>query len=66
MNTITVEVTKDIAKKYWNNVVNYKDFFKTIEELLWQDINVTPKMKMEDFYEVLKKSDGKEMAKNNK
>jgi len=66
MNTITVEVTKDIAKKYGNSVVSYKAFLKIVEELLWKDTVVSPKMKMKDFYELVKQSDGQKTAKDSK
>ena len=64
MNTITLSVPKDIAEKYWNKVVDYKELLEYLETKLWVDINVQPKIKMEDFYNIVKDSDGWKVAKN--
>ena len=66
MTTLTVSVPSQIAKKYGNKVVDYRELLRFIEEKMWVDIAVTPKMKMEDFYTLIKKSDGGKVAKTSK
>jgi hypothetical protein len=66
MNTLTVTVPSNVAKKYGNKVVDYRELLRFIEEKMWVDIDVTPKMKIEEFYKLIKKSDGGKVVKNNK
>ncbi len=66
MNTITLSVPKDIAEKYWKKIVDYKELLEYLETKLWIDTNVQPKIKMEDFYNIVKNSDGWKVAKNSK
>ena len=66
MNTITVEVPTQIAKKYWKKIVNYNELLKSIEEGLWIDFEVKPKIEMKDFYNLVKNGDGWKMVKNRK
>ena len=63
MNTLTVSVPAKIAKKYGKQIVDYKELLRFIEEKMWIDIDVTPKMKMEEFYTLIKKSDGGKTTK---
>ena len=66
MTTLTVSVPSQVAKKYGNKVVDYRELLRFIEEKMWVDVDVTPKMKMEDFYTLIKKSDGGKVAKTSK
>lgn len=66
MNTLTVSVPFKVAKKYGNQVVDYRELLRFIEEKMWVDIDVTPKMKMADFYTLIKKSDGGKTTKASK
>ena len=66
MNTLTVAVPSKVAKKYGTQIVDYRELLRFIEEKMWIDIDVTPKMRMEDFYTLIKKSDGGKMAKTSK
>lgn len=66
MTTLTVSVPSNVAKKYGNQIVDYRELLRFIEEKMWVDVDVTPKMKMEDFYSLLKNSDGGKTAKASK
>lgn len=66
MTTLTVSVPPQVAKKYGNKIVDYRELLRFIEEKMWIDIDVTPKMKMEDFYSLIKKSDGGKTTKTSK
>lgn len=66
MNTLTVSVPAQVAKKYGNKIVDYKELIRFIEEKMWTDIDVKPKMKMEDFYMMIKNSDGGKPTKASK
>ena len=66
MTTLTVAVPSQVAKKYGNKIVDYRELLRFIEEKMWVDVDVTPKMKMEDLYTLIKKSDGGKMAKASK
>jgi len=63
MNTLTVSVPSKVAKKYGKQIVDYRELLRFIEEKMRVDINVSPKMKMEDFYRLIKKSDGGKTTK---
>jgi len=62
MDTIKVSVPAKLAKKYGKKIVNYKELLAYVEEHMWVDIDVNPKMKMEDFYALLK--DGTETTQD--
>ncbi|MEX0596944.1 MAG: hypothetical protein WD512_10655 [Candidatus Paceibacterota bacterium] len=62
METVTVAVPPQIAKKYGKKVVDYKELLAYVEEHLWVDVDVNPKMKMEDFYALIK--DGTKATKD--
>ena len=66
MNTITLSVPKEVADKYGNKIVDYKELLEFFETRLWVETELQPKMKMEDFYNLVKNSDGWNMAKNSK
>ena len=66
MNTLTVAEPPKVAKKYGNKRVDYRELLNFIEEKMWVDIDVNPKMKMSDFYDVVKKSNGRKVAKTSK
>jgi hypothetical protein len=66
MNTLTVSVPSKVAKKYGKQIVDYRELLHFIEEKMWVDVDVTPKMKMEEFYTLIKKSDGGKTTKNSK
>ncbi len=57
MNTLTVTVPTKVAKKYGNQIVDYRELLRFIEGKMWVDIDVTPKMKLEKFYTLICKSD---------
>ena len=54
----------EIAKRYGEKVVSYKDFLSAIEEDLWTDVKVEPKMTLEQFYQFLE-NNGPEAIENN-
>lgn len=66
MNTLTVSVPSKVAKKYGNQIVDYRELLRFIEEKMWVDIDVTPKMKMKEFYTLIQKSDGGKTTKAGK
>lgn len=66
MNTLTVAVPPKIAKKYGKKIVDYRELLRFVEEKMWVDADVTPKMKMEEFYKLIKKSDGGKATKTSK
>ncbi|MEI7562790.1 MAG: hypothetical protein WCJ39_03630 [bacterium] len=66
MNTLTVSVPSKVAKKYGNQIVDYRELLRFIEEKMWVDTDVNPKIKMEDFYTLIKKSDGGKTTKTGK
>jgi len=66
MNTLTVSVPPKVAKKYGNQIVDYRELLRFIEEKMWVDIAITPKMKMKEFYTLIKKSDGGKTTKTGK
>ena len=66
MNTLTVSVPSKVAKKYGNKVVDYRELLRFIEEKMRIDVEVTPKMSMDDFYTMIKESDGWKMVKDSK
>ena len=55
MSTITVEVPEVIAKKYWDNVVDYKVFLASFENDSWKDYDLDSPMEAWKFYDYLKK-----------
>lgn len=66
MNTLTVSVPSKVAKKYGSQIVDYRELLRFIEEKMWIDIDVTPKMKMEDFYTLIQKDNGGKTTKTSK
>ena len=56
MNTITVEVPEKIAKKYGKKSVKREKLLEVLDEYLWVDIPVQPKMEMSKFYKAVKES----------
>lgn len=66
MNTLTVSVPSKVAKKYGKQIVDYRELLRFIEEKMWVDIDVSPKMKIEEFYTLIKESDGGKMVKASK
>jgi len=62
MNTLTVAVPSKVAKRYGSKVVDYRELLRFIEEKMRVDIDVSPKMKMEKFYEMIKKNNGGKVA----
>ena len=66
MTTLTVAVPSQVAKKYGNKIVDYRELLRFIEEKMWVDIDVTPKMKMKEFYTLIQKSNGGKTTKTSK
>lgn len=56
MNTITVEVPEKIAQKYGKKSVKREKLLEVLDEYLWVDIPVQPKMEMSKFYKAVKES----------
>jgi len=56
MNTITVEVPKEIAEKYGKESMKWKKLLELLEEYLRVDIPLKSKIEMSEFYKLVKES----------
>ncbi len=53
MNTITVQVPEKIAQKYGKKSVKWEKLLEALEEYLWVDIPLKPKMEISKFYKLI-------------